>query len=183
MGMADVGPLYRRVLGDWFAELHPTLRRFHSSAEGGAGRGRFRVTRSARWPGRLLASLLRLLPAQESVEVRLKVSPRGAGERWERVFGDSSLVTFQSARVGLLIEEAGPLHFGFAVEVVQGGMRFRARRVWLFGLPLPGWCSPSVDAVVVPNERGWAVTVRLTLPLLGPLLGYEGEVVPQWTQR
>src|SRR2546426_12757408 len=100
--MAQSDTLYCRVLGDRFADLHPTLRRFHSSAEGGEGLGCFRVTRSRRWPGELLANLLRLPPAQDSVEVRVKVSPKGTGERWVRSFGGSPLVTFQTARGGLL---------------------------------------------------------------------------------
>jgi hypothetical protein len=177
--MAQAETLYGRVLGDRFADLHPTLRRFHSSVEGGEGHGRFRVTRSPRWSGKLVADLLRLPPAQDAVEVRLKVSPEGAGERWVRSFGNSPFVTYQTARGGLLLEQAGPVRFGFALEVVGGGMRFHTRRVWLLGLPLPCWCRPSVEAMVVPNEQGWAVSVRLALPLLGPLLCYEGNLVLQ----
>jgi hypothetical protein len=174
-------PLYRRVLGTQFAELHPILRRFHTSAGGMIGIGRFRVRRH---PGRLrgtLAALLRLPPTSDATEVRLGVFPAGAGERWVRSFDGIPLVTLQTWRGGLLIEQAGPAHFGLAVEVLNGGMVFRSKRVWLFGVELPGDLAPSIRATAVPTDRGWTADVRLSVPLLGPLLDYEGEVIPQWT--
>jgi hypothetical protein len=181
MESAHVRTLYQRILGERFADLHPVLRRFHSFLEGGSGVGRLQVIR---YPGRLrklLAAALRLPPARDATEVRLEVSPTGTGERWERSFSGWSLVTRQTARGALLVEHAGPICFGLAVDVVDRGMVFQTRRVWLLGLPLPRWIAPAVEAKVVPNGEGWTVQVRLTFPGVGPLLQYRGEVFPQWT--
>jgi hypothetical protein len=135
-----------------------------------------------RYPGRLrtlLATALRLPPARDVTEVRLEVAPVGAGEQWQRSFSGWSLVTRQTAQGALLVERAGPFRFGLAVDVVDGGMVFQTRHVWLLGFPLPRWIAPVVEATVVPNGEGWTVRVRLTLPGVGPLLQYRGEVVPQ----
>ncbi len=172
--------LYRRVLGSRFAALHPTLQRFHDAPGGALGVGRFRVRRHV---GRLrgpLASLLGLPPASDAAEVRLTVSAAGAGERWVRTFDGKPMVTLQSMRRGLLIEQAGPTHFGFALDVLNGGMVFRSTRVWLFGVELPRELAPSIHATVVPTDRGWTAAVWLAVPVLGPILDYEGEVIPQW---
>lgn len=90
------------------------------------------------------------------------------------------MVTLQSMRRGLLIEQAGPTHFGFALDVLNGGMVFRSTRVWLFGVELPRELAPSIHATVVPTDRGWTAAVWLAVPVLGPILDYEGEVIPQW---
>jgi hypothetical protein len=176
-----VQTLYQRVLGKRFAELHSVLRRFHSFANGGTATCRFQVLRH---PGRmqtLLAKVLRLPPEQETVEARLDVVPTIAGERWQRSIGLSTFVTFQTSAGALLRERAGPMNFGIKVEVVDGGMVFRTVQVCCCGLPLPSWCAPSVQATIVPIADGWFVVVRLTLPYIGQLLQYQGEVYPQWT--
>jgi hypothetical protein len=173
-------PLYRRVLGKRFDQLHPVLRRFHSTPNA-VGVGRFRVRRH---PGRfreLLATFSRFPPTSDATEVLLRVLPAGAGERWVRSFDGVPLVTLQTVRGGVLIEQAGPTHFGFAIEVLNGGMVFRSTRVWLFGVELPRALAPSLYATVNPTECGWKAAVRMSVPLLGPLLEYEGEVIPQWT--
>jgi hypothetical protein len=84
-------------------------------------------------------------------------------------------------RCGLLIEQAGPTHFGFAIDVLNGGMVFRSIHVWLFGIELPASLAPSIHATAIPTNTGWKAAVRMSMPLLGPLLDYEGEVTPQWT--
>ena len=171
-------PLYCRVLGSRFAELHPLLRQFHTSPGTATGAGRFRVHRH---PGRLiglLASLLDFPPPSAAAEVLLTVVPTGTGERWIRSFDGKPFVTLQTLRRGLLIEQAGPTHTALAVEVLNGGMVFRSSRVWLFGVELPGPLAPSIHATVTPTDRGWMAAVRLSAPLLGPILDYEGEVIP-----
>jgi hypothetical protein len=172
--------LYQRVLGDRFDALHPVLRRFHSSETPLTGRGLFRVVHHPGWLRKFLLVVLRFPAKGEAVEVLLEVTPSAAGERWVRLFAGRPLVTWQSAGGGLLMERAGPLRFGLAVEVVDGGLTFRTRRTWILGVPLPGWLAPRVEADVVPSGEGWNVAVRLTLPLVGRLLDYEGDVVPRW---
>jgi hypothetical protein len=167
--------LYRRVLGERFDDLHPVLRRFHSSETAVSGLGRFRMVHHPGWFRKALLVALRFPHAGEAVELKLEVSPTEDGERWVRAFPGRPLVTVQTARGDLLIERGGPMRFGLAVEVVGGGMTFRTRRAWFLGVPLPRRLAPDVAV-----ERGWNVAVRLTMPLVGRLLDYEGEVVPQW---
>ncbi len=169
-------PLYPRLLGEGFAGLHPSLREFHAARRGAEAAGVFRVTRPRGRLRNLLANSIGLPPAGEVVPLLLKVTPRGSGERWERSFGGHRLDSVQAARQGLLTETAGPASFDLAVTVRNGGMRFRTRRVWVLGIPVPRGWGPSVEAEAASREGGWSVRVRLRLPLLGELLSYEGHV-------
>jgi hypothetical protein len=175
-----VQTLYQRVLGDKFALLHPVLRRFHSCSRGG-GQGRFRVTH---FPGRLRRLLARAmrLPAQgDGIAVELEVWPRGKGEVWVRAFPGWRFVTLQTEGRGLLLERDGPVTFVFALDVVDGAMTFTTKEFRLLGVPLPSWAAPSVRAVETGGEGGWTVTVRMSLPFVGDLMEYHGEVVPRGT--
>ncbi len=174
-------PLYRRVLGSQFEQLHPILQRFHTTPGVAVAHGRFRVHRHTSRLCGALASILGLPPASDAAEVLLRVTPTGAGEEWVRSFDGKPFVSMQTVRGGLLREQSGPAHFTLALEVLNRGMVFRSTRVWLFGVPLSDALSPSIHATVVPTDRGWAATVCLSASLLGPILDYEGEVIPQWT--
>ncbi len=166
--------LYQRVLGDRFDGLSAALRRFHSAPRRAAGHGRFRVTRR---PG-VLGALMGLPSPGDDVPMTLRVSARDGRETWTRTLGGTPVITHQWCRDGLLMERSGPVTFGFALDVVDGGLVFRAVRVWYAVAPLPLVIAPRAEASVTPTDRGWHVGVRLSLPFLGPFLGYEGEVIP-----
>jgi hypothetical protein len=168
--------LYQRVLGDRFDLLAPALRRFHSSPAGGRGRGVFKVIR----PPGLLGTLLGLPPAGDDVPMTLVVRGTPRGEKWVRTFAGIPVVTHQWCEGGLLMERSGPVTFGFALDVVGGGLAFRRVRALAVGVPLPAWLAPSAEALASPTDSGWHVSVRLSLPFLGPFLGYEGKVIPEW---
>lgn len=170
--------LYRRLLGDRFTELHPCLQDFHGNPTGGSGHGQFRVRHPAGWLTGRLAALLGLPPAGNQVPLSLRVRTDGDAERWVRRFGTHSLCSVQWQQGGLLVERAGAIRFGLEVSLAGAGMRFRTRRVWFLGVPLLRVLAPSVEADVVPDEQGWTIRVEVRLPLLGPLLQYEGHVTP-----
>lgn len=172
--------LYQRILGASFTDLHPILQHFHASPRASAT-GTFRVTHGPGRLGRFFALLLRVPPEGEAVRVLLGVRPAGRGESWVRSFDGSPFVTTQTAAGGLLWERSGPLAFGFALDAADGGLTFVTRRATLMGLPLPAWAAPDVSARVEADGEGWAVCVRLSLPLAGQILEYRGAVVPSCT--
>ncbi len=57
-------------------------------------------------------------------------------------------------------------------------MRLQSVRGWFYALPLLPILTPRVEAVVTGQRHAWHVHVRIELPLLGTLAGYEGEVTP-----
>ncbi len=167
--------VYQRVLGERFELLHPALRRFLEQREARA-RGRFRVTRARGWLRNLIAAALGVPPAGE-YDMVLEVSPHGDDQRWRRRFGDSVLETGHSEHRGLLVESSGAASIGFEVIVEGGGMLFRPRRAWMFGIRLPLWLAPRIEAENWPNpDDSWRVHVRFSVPLLGRVAEYEGDV-------
>jgi uncharacterized protein DUF4166 len=170
--------LYRRILGDAFDTLPPVLRGFHDREKGGSASGVLSVVHGQ---GRLcgvLARLGRLPDPATAVPVRLRVVTEGSRERWIREIGDRRLETVQWNCKGLLVEAVGPFRCGYRVDPSREGMRLRSVRGWLYALPLPPVLTPRVEAVVTGQPDAWHVHVRIDLPLLGLLAGYEGEVTP-----
>lgn len=175
--------LYQRTLGSRFAELHPTLRRFHGSTGGGRAAGWCRVRRLGGGIKNLVAALCGVPQPSRRVWLRLEVQTNDHGERWVRYFGTQQRTTEQYTDGELLIERYGPLRLALQLDVADGGMTFTTYDAWLGLLRLPRWLRPEVNASVTPDEEGWRFVVRGRLGILGPLFEYDGYVRPTCNQH
>jgi Domain of unknown function (DUF4166) len=171
--------IYERVLGERFASLNPSLRRFLGEALGGRAAGTLRVTRADGLIRNAIAAAMGIPPAGE-YETQLEVTPLRDGQRWSRRFGTYALETSQSEYRGLLLESTGPASIGFELVVQEGSLLFLPRRAWVFGIPLPLWLAPRIEAENSPVESGgWRVRVRFGIPMLGQIAEYEGDVISE----
>jgi hypothetical protein len=171
--------LYEEVLGERYSQLHPVLQAFHSQTGASFADCRLDVIH----PPGVIKSLFRKLAgmprAGQSQNTLLEVREMPFGEEWRRTIGGKLMVTRQWRHGNLLCEGIGPAVFGIEPTCEQGGMRLETRKFWLLGIPILRSIAPSVFARITPQERGWQVEVRLTAPLLGPILIYQGEVTPR----
>ena len=181
---ADSSPaLYPHLLGARWLELDPAVRRAHGPGAAVRAIGSFTVRRGAGRLARLAGRALRLPPAGSDVEVRLEVATAGGEERWRRRFGDHPLDSTQrGSGGGELIERFGALELRFGLVVSGGGLSWVQRgaglRLGPARIPLPRWLSPHAAASEAPGggPDRTRVAVRVTLPLAGLLIAYEGTM-------
>jgi len=178
--------LYPGLLGSAWEDLDERLRRFHSGEGGGEGAGLFTIRRGRALLARVIAGLLRFPREGQAVPtclvVRAESDPGVAREVWERSFGGRKLVSRQYAgRDGLLAERFGCLEFRLRLRAADGALHFQpagsALALGPLRVRLPGWASPAVEARVSAAEGGGerlAVQVKVTAPLAGTLLQYQG---------
>ncbi|WP_437964001.1 DUF4166 domain-containing protein [Sorangium sp. So ce260] len=173
--------LYPDVLGPAWAALAPPVQELH--AGGARARGRFRVRRGRGLAARLLAALLRMPDAAEDVVVTLAVDAAGDGERWIRAFGGRLLCSSQWRSGDLLVEAFGLVQCWFRLRAEGGALVFEQARSTFglrgFGLPLPRWLAPRVEARAEPLRDEVRVDVRIFAPLAGLLVAYEGRVADE----
>jgi hypothetical protein len=175
--------LYPELLGAAWADLDEGVRRLHGEGAGVRAAGVFRVRRGSGRLARLLARLVRLPAAAETVDLQLVVVQQAHGEEWRRTFGTHPLTSFQSRRHdGLLVERMGPVELRFALRAEGGALLYRSTgasmRLGPLRIPLPRRLAPRVEAWERPaGEPGRAhVAVEVHLPLAGLLVAYEGSV-------
>jgi hypothetical protein len=178
-GEPPLPTLYRRALGGAFDTLPPVLHRFHDQPNGGCARGAGRVTWGEGWLPRAIAALARMPRPGDSVSIHLRVVVEGERERWVRQFDGRPFATAQWLQDGLLVEAVGPFRLGFVLVATPETLRFELVRCWLFAFPVPPALRVRVEAVMTARPQSWWVDVRVDVPLLGRLVRYEGEVVPE----
>ncbi len=172
-------PLFERVLGPAFGRLPPLLRALHSVPRRQAWRGQGSVRRGRHWLVAPCAWLARLPPSADAVPVTVEFVVDAAGERWNRRFGDARMDSRLWQRDGRLLERLGAVRFRFALDVVDGEIHWRAEQVWALGIvPLPAAWFARVRCREREHAGRYEFLVDVALPLVGPLIRYEGWLLP-----
>ena len=152
--------------------------------------GHLRIEHGRHLVARLVARLLRLPRASASADTRLIVTPRAGGEEWVRLFDRRRLTTWQRrSGASELAERFGLLEFRFRLYAsAVGGLvyvqRDAALRLGPFRVRIPASWAPRVEARESPAGPGRVeIVVRVALPLVGPLITYEGFMTTQDGRR
>jgi hypothetical protein len=174
--------LYLRIIGSESCNLDAPVQRFHATERELRCVGSFTIEHGSGRAARSLLRLIRLPKAGENLPTRLVITALSDSERWFRTFGTSDFVTEQRGRYPYLRECAGPIEFFFRLEVLDGSLVYHheetAVRLGRFSVPLPRWLSPRIVARewALPDEDRVYGSVRVTMPLIGLLIAYEGYV-------
>ena len=144
--------------------------------------GTFCIVHGRGFIARCLARTLRLPGAAQSVCGSVKILARPNREEWKRKFDGVPFNTQQwrDAR-GFVVERWRMIELRFRLVACQEGLRYEqagaALRLGPLRAPIPWWIAPRVSAVesaVGPDEI--RVNVRVSLPMLGTLIAYDGRV-------
>lgn len=181
---AERGALYPRVMGAAWASLDPAVVRSHldDKADDLATHGSFTIRHGHRRLARWLCRALRMPAEGVDVPIRLLVVREGPTERWHRTFGGRKLVTIQREQPsGVLAERFGCLELRFRLAAENAALVYRSTgarlRLGPLSLPLPRKLSPTVVAREEAAGGGVRIAVAVTLPFIGPLIEYTGEIV------
>lgn len=175
--------MYLRLMGAEWDKLDEPVRRFHGDVKRTRWIGSFTIRRGTGFAARVLAWLMRLPRAGGAVPTKLVVTPHASGERWHRTFAGRSFITQQREDAAhLLAERIGLTEIWYRLDAVDGALNYIQTRAGLrlgpLRVPLPSWWSPHIAAREwgKGREAGVHVSVRVTLPLAGLLIAYEGYV-------
>nr|WP_272494067.1 DUF4166 domain-containing protein [Stenotrophomonas mori] len=171
--------MFEHVLGPAFARLPPLLRAVHTVASCQTWQGRGRVRRGRHWLVAPCAWLARLPPSADDLPVAVTFRAGADGERWDRRFGTARMASRLWQREGRLLERLGAVRLGFVLTVEDGEIHWRAERVWVLGIvPLPAAWSAAVQCREREHAGRYEFRVEVALPLIGPLIRYEGWLLP-----
>jgi Domain of unknown function (DUF4166) len=154
---------------------------FHEATQSVRGSGDFEVRRGRTPMARLLARLLGLPHQGRNVPITVRITRQGDREIWERSFAGRLYVTEQIRQGPIRLERIGPIRLRFRLEPGPRRLFFRHEGSSLLvrgiAVKLPAFLAPRFSARA--EERGedaFCVTVRISVPIAGPLLTYRGIV-------
>lgn len=174
----DAG-LFRRVLGDRFAQQPPAVRVVHGAAEPAVRTGRGRA-RGARNPlARMARAILGLPNPGRYPALSVTIAPDGrGGEAWTRAFGSGGFTSHlrPGRELGQFEERFGPLRFTFEVEPNARGFRWRFVDCRVGPAPLPAILAPRIHARAFEADGVYRFSVAVAHPLFGLMFAYAGRL-------
>ena len=168
-------PLFKRLLGDAYEELPRPVRALHDAPDTTVFRGTGSVLRGG-FISSIMGFFASLPGAQDNAPLNVTIEKHGANEVWRRDFAGDVMVSELSERAGYLSEKLGPLRFGFALNVEHDAIVWRVHFVSMLGIPLPAALFGDVSARELANGDFYRFEVLASLPLVGRLIEYRGEL-------
>ncbi|MDX8353690.1 DUF4166 domain-containing protein [Cognatiyoonia sp. IB215182] len=175
----EITPLFPRFLGKDFADLPDIVQAGHDVPAPLRLTGRARVTRGPSLWARFLAALFRFPVATDDIAVSVLMTPDGAGEIWERRFGDQTFRSHLRIQGTHMTERFGPFTFRLGLHVAEGALHFPVLSGRLGPITLPRFLRPGSDAREFSEDGRFNFDVRLSAPLTGALMvHYQGWLEP-----
>lgn len=174
-------PLYARVMGADFATLPALVRAMHDIQADAGAAGEGRVERGRNPVARMIGAIVRF-PPSGTYPLHVAFAGRDGRERWTRDFGGHRFASELSERNGLAIERFGPMRFGFALAPAPAGLVMHLKRWTCFGIRLPLFLAPRIEAREWEESGRFRFDVRLRFPLIGGIVHYSGWLKPHAPQ-
>ncbi|MEO8242077.1 MAG: DUF4166 domain-containing protein [bacterium] len=183
----SVGPVYRQILGAAFDSLPAALQDLHQPGRTAQWSGRANVQRGKSASAGLIAGLFGFPKAGTDLSVTVTFqTARDGTETWTRNFAGRLMVSTQATGTGrnqhLIEERFGPFAFGLALVIDGQRLRIIPRRWAILGLPLPVALMPRGDSHETEEEGRFRFHVEIALPLIGPVVTYDGWLTRQTAQ-
>ncbi|MHA1538117.1 MAG: DUF4166 domain-containing protein [Alphaproteobacteria bacterium] len=172
--------LFARILGDSFDALPEPIRSMHEVSNPMLSEGRCLVEGGRNPLARLIAGLMRLPPASPEAPIEVFMHRHGVSEIWERRIAGRRFVSRLSSPDGrFVVEKIGPVAFRFALRADRAKLSMLLRGVRVFGLPWPKFLWPRISAHETLAHGKFHFEVSSTLPLIGLIVAYRGNLTPK----
>jgi hypothetical protein len=174
----DAWPLFRKVLGNTWEDLPAEIRVLHGDRGNTSFAGTATVKRGTSVLSRMIGKLMDIPGAAESTPVSVTIEPAHGGEHWTRNFSGHGFTSQYTSGKGrferLICERFGPVRIGMALTWNGAQLRFMPRRWSFFGIPMPGFLTPSGDIHESVVDGRFRFHVEIRLPIAGHIVTYDG---------
>jgi len=125
---------------------------------------------------RLFAGILKLPPAAESVQLTVDGYHEDSQMRWLRNFGGHQMQSCFRLEGDYLVENMGPVRLWMKLVVEQDTLQYKLCRASVWGVTIPAWFAPGLNAFEKEDNGNYIFGVRINLPVLGRLIEYGGTM-------
>ena len=167
--------LFSRLLGDEYEMLSRPVRALHDAPSSTVFSGTAGVSRGNRLAS-LVGFFVSLPSARIDAALSVTIEKTESTETWTRNFAGDEMVSTLSERNGFLSERLWPVRFDYSLSVQDGALIWTIRKVYGLGIPLPISWFHGVSAREYGKDGKYHFDVHASLPLVGKLIEYHGNL-------
>ena len=170
--------------GEDFSQLDPLLQKLHSNGGTLSGRVDVLVGKGiSGLIGKRLAVKLGIPFDRKINTLQVEIKHSSSELLWNRTFNEdnemrSIFVPHGVYPTGYWTESSGEFSLVLKVEIIDGGWHWVQESIRLKNLPLPLWLFPKTTAYKAIVDGKYVFSVSFSLPILGHLLSYSGQLQP-----
>lgn len=174
-------PLFARAIGpEAWERMPPSYRQAHSPNGSHVLVGRAEISRGGGLLSRAVARVFGFPPAGSDIAVTVTMTEKQGGELWVRDFaGRQFRSELTAARPGYVLERFGPFRFELRLPIKDRRMAMVVEKGWSLGIPFPRALLPVSDTVEFEADGRFHFDVRLSAPIVGFIVRYQGWLEPQ----
>lgn len=170
--------IFAHLLGERYDEIPQAIRDFHNTPCI-LWQGQAKAGGATHFMANLMRKVMGFPQPSDNLPITVNVYYTDEGEEcWTRRFGDtefSSILALDKNNPQQMYERFGPVKQYFTLETVGGWLCWKLQYCTFLGIKLPKVLSPQVIANEgVDNEGTYQFVAKVTLPLIGTLLEYNG---------
>ncbi|ABD81742.1 DUF4166 domain-containing protein [Saccharophagus degradans] len=165
--------LLQQCLGNDYALLCPIVKAAHT------GESQLKGTvwvRQGNIFARALCKIMAMPPQTNSVELTVHGKHDNNNMHWDRKFGNFKMNSHFAKSGNQLVEKLGPLNMHLALSVNNGTLEYRLQKTYFWGIPVPHFLAPKVEANEGEHAGLYRFSVYVFLPVIGLVVSYGGDM-------
>lgn len=167
--------LLQQCLGGHYAKLAPIVAKAHT------GNTKLKGTvwvKQGNFFARILCKIFAMPPQTKSVELVVYGQHDDNNMYWQREFGTFKMNSHFIKSGTFLIEKLGPLNMYLSLAVNNGTLEYRLQKTYFWGIPIPRFLAPTVQANEGEHAGLYRFSVYVYLPVIGLIVSYGGDMSP-----
>ena len=169
--------------GASFTKLDPLIQKIH--LHGGVLEGNVRIFTGSGLAGvigKRLAKKIGVPTEKHIASFKVSINHTKESLLWDRTFNDTEMKSVftphKSFPNGYWTEDSSGIRLKLTVRIKDGGWHWVQQGISVKGIPMPLWLFPKTTAYKTISNGKYLFSVSFSLPLLGKLLSYSGELKP-----
>jgi hypothetical protein len=169
-----VSNLFQDCLGDKLQQLSPRVRQAHIGQvrlEGEVSVVRGNIIAN------IICNIFGMPPAFKKCHLIVEGNHTSNSMTWNRRFNQHPMNSHFYKDGTHLVEKLGPIHMKLELSVDKGALTYSLISTRIFGVLIPKFFSPQVTAIEQQFEEQYRFSVEVTMPVIGKLVQYWGDMV------
>ncbi|WP_163831511.1 DUF4166 domain-containing protein [Spartinivicinus ruber] len=165
--------ILQKHLGESYNNLPPLLEQAHRGDIYLKGKA---IVKRGNRLGNIIANILKMPPASTDCNLQVYGNHTEDSMKWQRHFENHIMTSNFKIAGEFLTEQLGPISLLLKLNIKDNKLSYHVVKTSVFGIPIPKVFSPTLTAYEMEYNELYRFHVSISLPIIGLLISYNGDL-------